>query len=345
MDFDVAPPIAAALREVIERNELGYANWGGPFVLSPAGKLFPQRMSERYGWDPDVDRVHDMVDVIQGVRATLHHLTAPGDGVVLHMPAYHPFINGLDEMGRRRVEVDSTGDGYDYDALERRLVDEGASAWILCHPHNPLGYAFDRGELEQIADIACRHDLVVIADEIHADLSPDAKHIPFASIDPEVAARTVTLTSASKAFNLAGLRWAVMHAGHQGMHDALTALPGHYLGAPNLMAVTATVAAWTEGDEWLDAVVDVIDENRHALTTLLAQHLPGAQYEPPAATYFAWIDCRECGLDGDPAEVFRARGVQLSPGHQFGAGGEGHVRLNLATSPSILADMVRTMAG
>jgi len=347
MDFRVAPPIAEALHEVIDRDELGYPNWGGPYAASPAARLFAPRMSERYGWELDEGRVHELIDVLQGVRAAVHHRSSPGDGVVLHVPAYHPFLDSIDSMGRRRIDVAWTGEGFDYDDLDARLTaDGGASVWILCNPHNPLGHVFERPELDRIAEIAARHDIVVVSDEIHADLTmPGHDHVPFASLGPEVAARTVTVTSASKSFNLAGLRWAVMHAGDRTFHETIRALPGHYLGAPNLMAVTATVAAWTRCDEWLTDVVDVLDENRVALVGLLADHLPGAIYRPPAATYLAWIDVTGVGLGDDAAEVFRDRGVELSPGSQFGPGGEGHVRLNFATSPAILAATVAAMAG
>jgi cystathionine beta-lyase len=345
MDFPVAPAITDALREVIDRNEFGYPNWGGPYSRSPAARLFPPRMVERYGWEPNWDRVHDVVDVIQGVRSTVHHLSQPGDGVVLHLPAYHPFLGTIDSMGRRLVAVEQRDGSFDYDALEAELTERGAAIWILCHPHNPLGHVFERPELERIAEIAARFDLTVISDEIHADLTlPGACHVPFEALGPEVAARTVTVTSSSKAFNLAGLRWAVLHAGSDRAHAALRALPAHYLGAPNLMAVTATVAAWSEGAAWLDAVIEVIDENRRTLADLLATHLPGAVYSPPAATYLAWIDCRGLGLD-DPHATFRERGVELSPGPQFGPQGEGHVRINIATSPAILAETVTAMSG
>ncbi len=346
MDFPVAPAISDALRGVVDRNELGYPNWGGPYALSPAAKLFGPRMAERYGWDVRPDRVHDLIDVIQGVRATVHHLSVPGDGVVLHLPAYHPFLHTIDGMDRRLVPVTMVDGSFDYDALEAELAASGATVWILCHPHNPLGHVFGPPELERIAAIAERFDLVVISDEIHADLTmPGHRHIPFESLGAEVSARTVTVTSASKAFNLAGLRWAVLHAGSDAAHDALRALPGHYLGAPNLMAVTATVAAWTDGEPWLDAVVEVIDENRTTLVELLDRHLPRTRYTPPAATYLAWIDCRDLGLGDDPADLFRQRGVELSPGPQFGPQGRGHVRLNLATSPAVLEATVRSMAG
>lgn len=346
MDFEVAPPIADALHGLIDRHEFGYPNWGGPYALSPAARQFMTRMTDRFGWTPDADEVVDLVDVLQGVRAAVYHRSSPGDGVVLHMPAYFPFLDTIDGMGRRLVDVTWTDDGFDYDDLERRLEREGARVWILCHPHNPLGHTFDRAELERIADIALRHDLLVIADEVHADLCmPGVEHVPFAAIDTEVERRTVTVTSASKAFNLAGLRWAVMHVGDTGLRDALSALPGHYLGAPNRMGVAAAVTAWTECDHWLREVVGVIDENRQALVGLLDQYLPGVVYRPPQATYLAWLDCRALGLADEPHEVFRERGVELSPGHQFGPTGAGHVRINLATSPAILAATVAAMAG
>lgn len=348
MDFPVAPVIAEALREVVDRSELGYPNWGGPYAPSPAARLFPQRMSERYGWTCDPERVCDLVDVLQGVRAAVLHGSQPGDGVVLHLPAYFPFLATIDDMGRRLVPVhhDDTTGSFDYERLDAELADGGARVWILCHPQNPLGHVFERPELEQVAQLAAKHDLAVISDEVHADLvMPGHTHVPFESLGSDVSARTVTITSSSKAFNLAGLRWAVMHAGHESIRRALDALPGHYLGAPNVMAVTATVAAWTHGQGWLDAVIGVVDENRRSLVHLLDEHLPGARYDPPAATYLAWVDCRALGLGDDPAVTFRERGVELSPGPQFGSPGLGHVRINLATSPSVLADMVRVMSG
>jgi cysteine-S-conjugate beta-lyase len=347
MDFPVAPPITDALRDLIDRNEFGYPNWGGPYAPSPAARMFPERMSARFGWTPDPERVRDLVDVLQGVRAAVHHLSGPGDGIVLHLPAYHPFLATIDGMDRRLVPVLADESGrFDYDALDADLAGRGAKLWILCHPHNPLGHVFDRPELERIAELAERHDLVVVSDEIHADIvMPGHAHLPFEALGPEVSSRTITVTSSSKAFNLAGMRWAVLHAGHEPFHEALAALPGHYLGAPNLMAVAATVAAWSAGADWLEAVIEVVDENRRALRHLLDEHLPGTGYTPPAATYLAWVDCRALGLGGEPADVFRERGVDLSPGSQFGPPGIGHVRINLATSPHVLAELVRAMAG
>jgi cystathionine beta-lyase len=345
MDFDVAPVVADALGDVIEQNRFGYPNWGGAYALSPAAKLFAPRMATRFGWEVRPDRVRDMVDVLQGVRATVHHLSDPGDGVVLHMPAYHPFLHTIENMDRRLVSVVRRDGEFDYDELEVELTRSGASIWVLCNPHNPLGHVFGRAELERVAEIAERFDLTVISDEIHSDLTmPGNIHVPFESLGPRASRRAVTLNSSSKAFNLAGLRWAVMHTGSDRMQAVFDALPGHYLGAPNVMAVAATVAAWTQGDEWLAAVIALLDENRHALTGLLQEHLPGVVYRPPSATYLTWLDCTALDLGPNPAETFRERGVALSAGPDFGPQGEGHARLNIATSPAILEAIVKTMS-
>jgi cystathionine beta-lyase len=342
MDFPIAPAIRDRLMAVV-CDDVGYPSWAGVRARSPAVDAFIERTTTRWGWTPHRDRCREFADVMQAVRVAVHHLTQPGDGVVLHAPAYHPFLHTIADMGRRLVAVPFP---FDHDELDEQLRRSPARLMILCHPHNPTGHVFTRDELERIADVALRHRLVVVADEVHADLvhAPHG-HVPFESLGDEVARQTVTVTSASKAFNLAGLRWAVMHAGHDAMLTEVDALPDHYFGTPNVMAVEATVAAWRDGDAWLDDVRAVLDENRHRLADLLAMHLPGVRYTPPDATYLAWLDCRELGLGDDPAATFLERGVELSPGRQFGDEGAGHVRLNFATSPTILDQLVRAMSG
>jgi cysteine-S-conjugate beta-lyase len=340
MDYPIAPPIRERLVDLASR-DVGYPDWGHVGV-SPLRALFAERMEVRYGWRPDIARLHELTDVVQGVSMAIHHLTEPGDGVVVHTPAYAPFLRTIEAMGRRVVRVPWP---FDHDALAERLRVEPATLLLLCHPHNPTGHVFDRPELEQLATIAARFDLAIVSDEIHADLTHAPHvHVPFESLGDEASARCVTVTSASKTFNLAGLRWAIMHAGHDRMHDALRSLPGHYLGAPNLMAVAATEAAWQHGEPWLTAVRDLLDENRHRLAELLALHLPAVGYRVPDATYLAWLDCRALGLGDDPAVTFAERGVELSPGPTFGVEGRGHVRLNFATSPAVLERLVEAMA-
>jgi cystathionine beta-lyase len=197
-----------------------------------------------------------------------------------------------------------------------------------------------------MADIAERQDLLIISDEIHADLTyaPNT-HLPIASLSPEIAARTVTIHSASKAFNVAGMRHAVAHVGPAAVRAAWDALPDHLLGALNLVAAEITEVAWSEGDAWLAAVTAYLDRNRRWLGALLAEHLPDIGYVPPEATYLAWLDCRAMGGDDAAFRVFEQRGVQLTAGPDFGRGGDGFVRLNFATSAAILELIVRSMAG
>lgn len=341
MDFPVAPAVRDALVE-LATTDVGYPNWPRTGARSPLPERFAARMSDRFGWEPGQDRLHELADVIQGVRIAIHHLTEPGDGIVLHTPAYPPFLASIRRAGRRLVDVPWP---FDLDAVEDRLQVESARMLLLCHPHNPTGEVFDRSTLERLAELAARFDLVVVSDEIHADLvHAPHHHVPFASLGADVEARTITVTSASKAFNLAGLRWAVAHAGSDVLQRSLADLPEHYLGAPNVMAVAATEAAWRDGDAWLNAVLAQLDENRRLLGDLLAHHLPDVGYRPPDATYLAWLDARRLDLGDDPAEEFRRRGVELSPGPTFGPQGRGFVRLNFATSPDILRRIVVTMA-
>jgi cysteine-S-conjugate beta-lyase len=351
MDFPVAPAIRDRLIEVA-RTDVGYPDW--PAIgRSSLPERFAERMATRFGWAPAVARLHELGDVMQGVAVAIHHLTRPGDAIVLHMPAYHPFLGTIAAAGRRVIAVPAELVGgawrFDHDELDARLGDAGPGAarlLLLCHPHNPLGHVFSRTELEQLAEIANRHDLAVVSDEIHAELvHPPHGHVPFAALGEDVAARTVTVTSASKAFNLAGLRWAIMHAGHDAMQSALDALTPHYFGAPNLMGVAATEAAWSDGDQWQRAVAARLDANRTYLATLLAEHLPGVGYAVPDATYFAWLDFCPLSLGDDPAATLRERGVELSPGPRFGPQGIGFARLNFATSARVLDDIVRAMAG
>lgn len=346
MDFPIAPAISERLSALVARGALGYPNWGP--APSPAGRLFVERMNSRWEWSPDVERVHDLADVLQGVRIAIELLTESGDPIALHTPAYHPFLNSLREMDRRIVELPVGADRLD--EVESIIAAQRPQLLILCHPHNPTGHRFRRRELERLAEIAETADLVVVSDEIHSDLVYDdpsdaETHVPFASVSESAARRTVTVTSASKAFNLAGLRWAVMHVGHAELERRLRSFPDHFFGAPNLIAVEAAVAAWTDGGDWLSAVMGVLDENRRSLVDLLGRHLPGAGYTPPEATYLAWIDCSHLGDGEAPRDIFRERGVEVSPGPQFGREGSGHVRLNMATSPLMLERIAAAMGG
>ena len=349
MDFPPPPCVDAALRAVLDGGDLGYPDWKHITGGSPASVAFTERCAARYGWTFDPEHLRELNDVVQGIQMVLHLCTAPGDGVVVHTPAYPPFLHSVEDNARRIVRVPAlaapdspSGWRFDHAELDRRLADEPAKVLLLCHPHNPTGHVFSETELGELAAIAERHDLLVISDEIHADLTyAPAVHRPMALFAPE---RTVTIHAASKAFNLAGLRYAIMHVGPAWVRERLASVPDHLFGAANLMGAAAAEAAWRDGDEWLAAVVAHLDGQRQFLADLLAMYLPDVVYTPPMATYLAWLDCRHMGMGDDPSELFAQRGVRLSEGPNFGPEGHGFTRLNFATSTEVLRATAQALA-
>lgn len=306
-------------------------------------------MHRRYDHTPDPTHVRLFTDVNQAMLATLRVATDRGDGVLLHTPACPPFVDVIGRIGRRplTVSVQEVQSGWEFDPalMERAAADVGpgrCSALFLVNPHNPTGRVFRREELEELAEFALRRDLLVISDEVHADLvHAPHRHIPFASLSSEVAARTVTLTSGSKAFNLAGIRCAVAHIGPPAVREAVDAQHGLLFGQVGVLAVEALKAAWTSGDDWLDDVLSVLEQNRRQLV----EQLPaGIRCHSPEATFLAWLDCRSLGIGADPMPFFRDEAkVLLFSGPAFGAAGEGFVRLNFGTSPQVLEETLSRM--
>ena len=345
MDFEVAEPIRAALAERLANNDLGYP-------LAPARTdlpaLFAARVATRFNWQISPADVLVLSDVVQGLYVGLETLSAPRDGVLIQTPIYPPFLHAAAETGRRAVlsalVAGSTRYEIDFDMLAAS-VDAGTRVLMICSPHNPTGRAFARDELERLAALACRHDLTVISDEIHAELMLNGeRHIPIASLSPEIAARTVTLMSASKAFNIAGLCMAFAHFGSRELRARFAKLPAHTRGGTNTLAIAAVQAAWQAGQPWLDDVIAYLRANRDHVAAHCRAHWPLVRHFSPEATYLAWLDMRALGLPGNPQEFFlkQAR-VALSDGRAFGAAGEGFVRLNFATSRALLDAVLARM--
>lgn len=349
MDFAPPPAVVSALQSAVAGGDLGYPDWRHITGGSPATDVFVERCAARYGWRIDEADTLELNDVVQGIQIVLHLCTQPGDGVVVHTPAYPPFLHSVEDSGRRVVRVPAqrsagspTGWAFDHEALDAQLTISPAKVLLLCHPHNPTGHVFSEPELASLASLAERHDLLIISDEIHADLTyAPAVHRPIALFAPE---RTVSIHAPSKAFNLAGLRYAIMHIGAGSVRERLAGVPGHLFGAANLMGAVAAEAAWRDGDEWLAAVLAHLDAQRSLLAALLAERLPSVGYVAPAATYLAWLDCRSLEWGDDPAVQFLQRGVRLSEGPNFGVEGHGFARLNFATSSAVLREMVAAMA-
>jgi len=351
-DMDFPPPetVTAALERVIHDADFGYPD---QIARTAAIEAFCAHMAQRHGWTVEPGSVELLTDVMQGAYVALDRFSAPGDGVATLTPIYPPFLECVRDTRRRGVCVTllpdpKPGTGR-FEIDFERLRDQASGnvrILLLSSPHNPTGRVFTRDELESLADIACRNDLFVISDEIHADLLYDGRqHIPFASLAPEVAARTLTLNSASKSFNIAGLRLAVAVFGSAGMrHAFLEAAPHGLRGGPNTMGLAAATAAWREGGPWLDALRTHLQGNRDRLGAFLARHIPAIRCLPAEGTYLAWLDCRGLGLEPSPWRHFLEHGrIALSDGADFGDGGDGHVRLNFATSRPILEQILERM--
>jgi cystathionine beta-lyase len=347
MDFPIAEPIAAALREVLERNDTGYP---AAESLQALGVAFAERMSERYGWEPVPPKTQPVGDLIQALAASVATFCAPGEGVVLQTPIYPPFLQCVEMLGRRVLDnpLRRSPDRYEMD-LEglRDAIDDTTRLVLLCNPHNPTGRVFERRELEGLAALAMERDLIVVSDEVHSDLAyAPAAHIPFASLGPEVAARTITITAATKAFNIAGLKCALIHFGSKELRDRQQAtFHPRVLGVPNVFGIEATLAAWRSGEPWLTAVVEQLTANRDHLARFFADRLPDVGFLPPEASYLAWLDCSALQLSARPQPFFLEQaGVALSDGREFSDRTDAFVRLNFATAPSVLEEVLERMS-
>lgn len=344
MDVGTAPCVIAALSAAIDRGDLGYAIDLTAPDLTAAFCGFAAR---HWDWAVDPDQVYLLRDTMRGIELWIETFTAPGDGVVVTTPVYYPFLHAIEELGRRVVAVPvlQTGSHWelDLDGLASAFA-AGHRLLLLCNPHNPVGRAYPVATLRAVAELAERYDVRVVSDEIHAPLTyPPAAHVPFATLGPEVARRTMTLHSASKAFNLAGLGAAVAVIGNPEEAKRFAEIPYRHRGPAGILGIEASIAALSDGDPWLAGLLTHLQLVRDHLGGELTR-LPGVSWIPAEATYLAWLDCRALRLPS-PAETFLERGrVAFNDGAAFGPGGDGFIRLNFGTSRAIVTEMVNRMA-
>jgi cystathionine beta-lyase len=348
MDYGVAEPIERVLRRLTDEAFYGYEPPNLPAALAEA---FADHMHERFGWQVGAERVVPVADLVQALFTLVSVFSECGQGVVLQTPIYPPFLNSLRETGRRLVEHRLRDDGTRFVVDTASLASVFSAAdvplMLLCNPHNPTGRMLERAELETIATQALEHNMVIVSDEVHADLAyAGRQHVPLASLGPEIAERTVTLTSATKAYNIPGLRCGLMSFGSDALRERFrTVIPDRMLGVVNRFGLEATICAWRECAPWLAEVMQQLTANRERVRAFFSAELPSVGVYAPEATYLAWLDCSGLGLPGGPQAFFleRAR-VALNDGADFGPPGQGHVRLNFATSPAILDEILRRMA-
>lgn len=342
MDVPLAEPVAQAILDAVALGDTGY----------PTGRGYAEALakfaSERWDWDGlTLERTAIVPDVMLGIVEMLKLVSGPGDPVIVNSPVYPPFYQLLENLGRPIIEAplgadDRLDPAVLQDAFEHARGDGSRPVYLLCSPHNPTGTVHTADELADVAALARTGGVRVVVDEIHAPIvAAGAIFVPYLSVPGSESG--LSLMSASKAWNLAGLKAALAIAGPEAADD-LERLP-EAIGHPSHVGIIAHTAALRDGGDWLDSLLTGVDDNRRLLAHLLAEQLPAVRYAPGQATYLAWLDCRGLGLDDDPAAVFLERGrVALSSGIPFGTGGAGFVRLNLATSPTLLTEAVRRMA-
>jgi cystathionine beta-lyase len=357
MDVLLAEPIADALVQAIRRGDTGY----------PTGTGYAEALrdfaADRWGWNGiDVGRTALVADVMIGVTEMLRLVTRPGEAVIVNCPVYPPFYSFVEHMDRRVVEAPlDPAARLDFETLAQAFEEATGSgrgaAYLLCSPHNPTGTVHTSVELEHVATLAELYGVRVVVDEIHAPLVlPGAEFVPYLSVPG--SERAFSLMSASKGWNLAGLKAALAIAGPGAVTD-FARLPAEVSDGGSHLGVIAHTVALRDGGAWLDALLDGLDRNRRLLADLLTEHLPLVRYRPPQATYLAWLDCRALGFDegdlsdragvgvptaeGAAAAFLKRARVAVNAGPAFGTGGEGHVRLNFGTSPTILTQALQRM--
>ncbi|MEO6826334.1 MAG: aminotransferase class I/II-fold pyridoxal phosphate-dependent enzyme [Microbacteriaceae bacterium] len=369
LDVALAEPIAQALQDAIARSDTGYAARD-----TELPEAFASFAAARWNWSVDPARVSSTADISMVIVESLRLAIKPGDAVVLNPPVYAPFFDLIPEAGGRVIEVPlrepAAGDGaagggadgawsLDLDGLQRAFAD-GARAYLLCNPHNPLGLVHSADELRAVAELAERYDVTVISDEVHGPLthlsSPSAGlatgstltppvFTPFLSVSDAAREHGIAAASASKAWNVAGLKCALFVTASDRMTRLLAALPEEVHFRTGIFGRIANAAAFGHGGQWLDGLLRLIEGNRSLLTRLLTEHLPEVGYREPQASYLAWLDFRALGWGDNPSSrALRAAGVALTSGPAFGAQGRGFARLNFGCSPEVLTDAVGRLA-
>ncbi len=349
MDFPVATPIKELLHSLVDNSDMGYLG-----AIPELGQAFSSFAQKRWDWVVDPSMVRAATDVGVGVVEILRVFTVPGDGVLISSPVYQNFytwmnetrVNCIDVPFIHRTSTDiSTQWEIDWQGIEEAYK-SGIKIHLLCSPHNPIGRVYSKSELEKFVALAVKYNVIIISDEIHSPLEyKDHPFTPILTLSDEAKAVSVVVTAASKGWNIAGLKCAIIVSGSQEMHDKLNALPYSLHFRASLFGAFATATAFDQGVNWLDAVIAQLEQNRHLISDLLAEHLPEVSYNPPQHSYLAWINLKELSLGENPSEkILEKSKVALNPGHIYGAQWGNFARLNFATSPEIISQAITQMA-
>lgn len=349
MDFPVADPIRQVLREMIDHSDLGYLG-----SIPEMGTAFAGFAKRRWGWSVDPLQVRIAADVGVGIVEVLRVITKAGDKILINSPVYPNFWTWCTETHLEQVDVPLTqseqainGSNWilDWDGIEKAYA-SGIKAHLICNPHNPLGRVYTHEELSRLADLAKKHNVYVLSDEIHAPLTfAEQKFTPFLSVSENAREVGITITAASKGWNIAGLKCAIVVSENEKVHETLNGIAPATHYRASLLGAFASVAAFEKGEPWLDSAMVEIDKNRKLVAELIAAKTPGVGYRIPHCSYLAWLDLTSFNLGEDPSAVLIEKGkVAFVPGVRFGAQSSQFVRLNFATSPQILEEAFNRLA-
>ena len=339
MDFLPCSEVISAIQEMVDLGDFGYR-------YHDIDQLIPvwcDWIEGSHGWRPPSDECQVFTSSMHALEAVMVSHSEPGDGVVLFSPIYMPFRTAIEQAGRRVVDVELQGPDWKFKPETfKAALDPTTRVVLFCQPHNPTGHVYTQEELTVFAEIAVEYDLIVVSDEIWADLVFDGnRHLPLSPSHEGLLERTVTIGSASKAFNLAGARCCVAHIGSPATRSELQKYPDHYFGLPSSFGSAATVAAWTQGKPWLRRVKEQIEHNRNYVHSRIAEHSSGLAMHLPEATYLAWLDFSETNLSDNPSkQLLHEAKIALEPGDKFGKQCGSFARLNFATSIDIVETII-----
>jgi cystathionine beta-lyase len=345
MDFPSPEPVVRALRERAEHPFYGYG-----FEEPEFYEVIVDRLQKRFGWRVSAEAIVHLPGVIPGFNLACRAVAAPGDGLLLQTPMYPPILRAPVNCGLTREEAPfgrGAGGRYEIDFdVFRSAISERTRIFLLCNPHNPVGRVWERTDLSRIAEICLERNLMIIADEIHCDLVyAGHQHVPIASLGPEVERRTITLMAPSKTFNLPGLKSSIAIIPDATLREKFVASQLDLVRAVNVFGYVATLAAYRDGQPWLDDLLRYLEANRDFLAQYVADKLPGITMTKPEGTYLAWLDCRGAMLPKDDPFTFFLEGakVALSDGAAFGTPGQGFARLNFACPRALLTEGLERM--
>lgn len=348
MDFPVAEPIRALLTQMVAKSDLGYLD-----AIPELGLGFQKFAAERWEWNVDPLQVRAATDVGVAVVEILRVFTQPGDSILISSPVYHNFYTWINETKLNKVDVpfERTGDEsknpwvINWDGIEKAYA-SGIKVHLLCSPHNPLGRIYSKEELLRLVALAKRYQVLIISDEIHAPLTFKGNTFtPMLTLGADAEAVSVTVTAASKGWNIAGLKCAIIVSQKEVMNKRLNELAPAMHYRASLLGGFATAVAFAEGGVWLDSVIDNLDHNRHMIKELLSSQLPSVRYHIPDNSYLAWLDLEALNLGEDPSVTLLEKGrVAFNAGHTFGKQCSQYVRLNFATSPTIITEAIHRIA-